>query len=342
MVARVEIVEVGPRDGLQNIPVFVPTQTKIALIRALAAAGFRRMELGSFVSPKAVPQMRDMEEVAAAVGIPPGVRAIVLVPNARGVQRAIAAGYHEIELVISVSDAHNRANVGRSTAASVDDLRQLLAEQDPEGRLFIRIGLATSFHCPFAGLTREEDVLDLIRQLVAIRPGMEYAIADTTGMALPQHVRSLCGRVLREFGRDGTFLFHGHDTAGFGIANILAALEAGITTFDTAVGGLGGCPFAPGASGNIATEDAVYLFQRMGIETGIDMGKLMQAGDIATGLPGAVIASHARAMPRERTVEGLLSARPAASAEVYTTADRFVAGDSLAPEVPASHHVPAA
>ena len=302
MVDQVEIVEVGPRDGLQNIPVFVPTETKIALIRALAAAGFRRMELGSFVGPKAVPQMCDMEDVAAAVGVPPGVRAMVLVPNARGFQRAIAAGYDEIELVISVSDAHNRANVGRPTQDSVEDLRRLLADMDPEGRLFIRIGLATSFHCPFAGLTEEADVLALLRQLVSIRPGMEFAIADTTGMAIPQHVRSLCGRVLREFGGDGTFLFHGHDTAGFGIANILAAMEAGIRTFDTAVGGLGGCPFAPGASGNIATEDAVYLLDRMGVATGIDMAKLMAAGDIATNLPGAVVASHARAMPRDRTV----------------------------------------
>lgn len=301
--AQVEIIEVGPRDGLQNIPVFVPTQTKVALIHALVDAGFKRLEIGSFVGPKAVPQMRDMEDVAAAVGIPAGTRAMVLVPNARGVQRAIAAGYHEIELVISVSDAHNRANVGRSTRASIEDLRRLLAEQDPDGRLSIRIGLATSFHCPFAGLTDEALVLDLLRELVAIRPGMEYAIADTTGMALPSHVRSLCGRVLRDHGGDGHFVFHGHDTAGFGIANVLAALEAGITSFDAAVAGLGGCPFAPGATGNVASEDVAYLFARMGIETGIDMGKLMAAGDIAISLPGAVVASHARAMPRARTVD---------------------------------------
>jgi hydroxymethylglutaryl-CoA lyase len=305
---RVEIVEVGPRDGLQNIPVFVPTETKIALIRALAAAGFKRMEVGSFVGPKAVPQMRDMEAVAAGLGPLPGVGAMVLVPNARGVQRARAAGYREIELVISVSDAHNRANVGRPTRESVEDLRHLLAEQDPEGKLFLRIGLATSFHCPFAGLTEEGAVLDLVRELVTIRRGLEFAISDTTGMALPQHVRSLCGRVLREFGAEGQFAFHGHDTAGFGIANVLAALEAGITRFDSAVAGLGGCPFAPGATGNVASEDVVYLFQRMGIETGIDMGKLMAAGDIAVALPGAVVASHARAMPRERTVGGLLAA----------------------------------
>ncbi len=307
MAEQVEIVEVGPRDGLQNIPHFVPTETKVALIRALAAAGFRRMQVGSFVSPKAVPQMRDMEEVAAAVGMPPGVRAMVLVPNSRGFARALAAGYREIELVISVSDTHNRANVGRPTRDSVEDLRRLLAEMDPDGRLFVRVGLATSFHCPFAGLTPEADVLDLLRQLVAIRPGLEFALADTTGMALPGQVRALSERALREFGAEGTFLFHGHDTAGFGIANILAAMEAGIRTFDTAIGGLGGCPFAPGASGNIATEDAVYLFNRMGMATGIDMGRLMLAGDIATGLPGAVAASHARAMPRERTVEGRLA-----------------------------------
>lgn len=299
---KVEIIEVGPRDGLQNIPTFVPTETKIALIRALASAGFKRMEVGSFVGPKAIPQMRDMDEVAAAVGTPPGVRAMVLVPNARGVQRAVAAGYREIELVISVSDAHNRANVGRSTRDSVEDLRRLLAEQDPDRRLLFRIGLATSFHCPFARLTDESAVLDLLRELVTLRPGMEFAIADTTGMALPGHVRSLCGRVLNQFGGEGHFVFHGHDTAGFGIANVLAALEAGITSFDTAVAGLGGCPFAPGATGNVASEDVVYLFDRMGIDTGIDMAKLLSAGDIAVGLPGAVVASHARAMPRDRTI----------------------------------------
>ena len=150
-------------------------------------------------------------------------------------------------------------------------------------------------------------MLALLRQLVGIRRGMEFAIADTTGMATPQHVRGLCRRVFAEFGGDGSFIFHGHDTAGSGIANILAAVEAGIRTFDTAVGGLGGCPFAPGASGNFSSEDLVYLFDRMGIATGIDMGKLMAAGDIATSLPGAVVASHARAMPRERTVEKRLA-----------------------------------
>lgn len=297
---KVEIVEVGPRDGLQNVPIFVPTETKVALIHALVAAGFKRMEVGSFVSPTAIPQMRDMEQVAQAIGALEGIRAMVLVPNRKGAQRAVATGFRDLEVVISMSDAHNRSNVRRPTRDSIEDLRSMLAELDPEQRLTVRVGLATSFHCPFDGVMEERQIIDTLREIVAIRKGMEYAISDTTGMALPGHVRSLCGRILAEFGAEGAFAFHGHDTAGFGIANVLAALEAGITTFDASVAGMGGCPFAPGATGNVASEDVVYLFARMGIETGIDLDKLIAAGDIATRLPGAVIASHARAIPRDR------------------------------------------
>lgn len=298
--SRIEIVEVGPRDGLQNIPVFVPTETKVALIRALRAAGFRRMEVGSFVSPKAIPQMRDMEEVARATGVPDGQRPMVLVPNGKGMARAVAAGYRDVEVVVSMSDAHNRSNVRRPTRESIEDLRTMLREQDPEGRLFIRVGLATSFHCPFAGVMDEREVMATLGEIIRIRPGMEFAISDTTGMALPGHVRGLCGKILAEFGGEGSFAFHGHDTAGFGIANVLAAVEAGITTIDASVAGMGGCPFAPGATGNVASEDVAYLFARMGVETGIDLDKLLEAGDIAARLPGAVIASHARAIPRAR------------------------------------------
>lgn len=297
---KVEIVEVGPRDGLQNVPIFVPTETKVVLIHALVAAGFKRMEVGSFVSPTAIPQMRDMEQVAQAIGALEGIRAMVLVPNRKGAQRAVATGFRDLEVVISMSDAHNRSNVRRPTRDSIEDLRSMLAELDPEQRLTVRVGLATSFHCPFDGVMEERQIIDTLREIVAIRKGMEYAISDTTGMALPGHVRSLCGRILAEFGAEGAFAFHGHDTAGFGIANVLAALEAGITTFDASVAGMGGCPFAPGATGNVASEDVVYLFARMGIETGIDLDKLIAAGDIATRLPGAVIASHARAIPRDR------------------------------------------
>lgn len=302
--SRVELVEVGPRDGLQNVSVFVPTATKIALIRRLVAAGFKRLEIGSFVSPKAIPQMADIAEVVAGLGPLPGIRRMALVPNATGARRAIAAGLDDLEFVISMSDAHNLSNVRRPTAASIADLEAMLAEIDPERRLRLRIGLATSFDCPFTGTMDEDHVIATVGRIVAIRSGLELAISDTTGMALPGHVKSLCGRLIAEFGTDATFAFHGHDTAGFGIANVLAALEAGITTFDGSVAGLGGCPFAPGASGNVASEDLAYLFARMGIDTGIDLDRLLEAGDLAAGLPGAAAASHARAIPRDRLFAG--------------------------------------
>lgn len=297
---QVEIVEVGPRDGLQNIPHFVPTETKVALIKALIASGIKRMEIGSFVSPKAIPQMRDMEQVVERLGPLNGVRGMVLVPNARGAARAIAAGVRDIEFVISMSDAHNQSNVRRATLDSIADLRATLNDIDPDRQMKLRIGLATSFHCPFAGIMDERQVLGTMEQIVSIRDGMELAISDTTGMAIPSHVKSLAGKAIKAFGRNATFCFHGHDTAGFGIANVLAAADAGIRTFDGSVGGLGGCPFAPGATGNIASEDMVYLFARMGVKTGVDLEKLLDAGDIAVGLPGAVTGSHARAIPRER------------------------------------------
>lgn len=297
---RIEILEVGPRDGLQNIPTFVPTETKVKLIKALANAGFKRMEFGSFVSPKAIPQMRDMDQVAETLGPMPGVRGMVLVPNSKGARRAIAAGFSDLELVISMSDAHNMSNVNRPTAASIADLKVLLEEIDPAHELTMRIGMATSFHCPFDGIMDQNYVLGILEQLVALREGMEFAISDTTGMATPDHVKNLCGKAVSTFGKHATFAFHGHDTAGFGISNVLAAAEAGIRTIDAAVAGLGGCPYAPGASGNVSSEDVVYLFKRMGVETGIDLDLLLDAGDIAEALPGAVTGSHVRKMPRDR------------------------------------------
>jgi hydroxymethylglutaryl-CoA lyase len=310
---RVEIVEVGPRDGLQNIGPFVPTATKVELIHKLLAAGFKRMELGSFVSPKAIPQMRDMEEVVAALGPLPGIRGIALVPNSKGARRAIEAGIHDLIFVISMSDAHNMSNVRRPTAASIEDLKLLLEEVDADRKLRIRVGLATSFHCPFQGIMDEDAVMATIRQIVALTDRLDLALSDTTGMALPVQVTNLATRCIGEFGDRATFGFHGHDTAGFGIANVLAAYEAGIRSFDASVAGLGGCPFAPGATGNVASEDIVYLFQRMGIETGIDLDRLLDAGELAVSLRGAVTASHVRAIPRERLFAGRACTPPAAA-----------------------------
>lgn len=295
---QIELVEVGPRDGLQNIKEFVPTETKIRLIQALAAAGFKRMEIGSFVSPKAIPQMRDMDDVVRGLGPLDGVVGMALVPNSKGARRAFAAGVKDLEMVISMTDGHNNSNVGRPTAESIQDLDYLLREVDPDNKLTLRIGLATSFHCPFEGLTPEPVVLGNIEKMLAIRPGLEFALSDTTGMAIPAKVKSLATQALAQFGDDASFIFHGHDTSGFGVANILAGMEAGLRSFDTSVAGLGGCPYAPGASGNIPTEDVVYLMERMGVATGVDLEKLLEASDIAAALPGALEASHVRKMPR--------------------------------------------
>jgi hydroxymethylglutaryl-CoA lyase len=298
--AKVELVEVGPRDGLQNIPQFIATDKKVALIRALIAAGYKHMEIGSFVSPKAIPQMVDMEDVVRALGPIPGVRGVALVPNSKGAQRAIAAGITDLIFVISMSNSHNRSNVRRPTAASIEDLRQTLAEIDPDHRLKLRVGLATSFHCPFEGVMDEGAVTETVGQVAALRDGLELCVSDTTGMALPNHVGRLFRRLLDTYGKQASFCFHGHDTAGFGIANVLAAWDAGIASFDGSVAGLGGGPFAPGATGNIASEDMVMLFERMGVDTGIDIDKLLEASRLAASFPGAVTGGHARSIPRAR------------------------------------------
>jgi len=295
---RVEIVEVGPRDGLQNLPAVVPVADRISFANKLIAAGLKRIEIGSFVSPKAVPQMADTAAVVAAVDRVPGLRLMALVPNARGAEDAVAAGLTELEFVLSVSDDHNRANVRRTTAESIAELRNVCADIDPAGRLTMRFGLATSFHCPFAGRTDKARTLGVIAEVLAIREGVEIALADTTGKAHPMQVRELANEALARFGKSATFAFHGHDTSGFGIANVLAAYEAGIRVFDGAAAGLGGCPFAPGASGNTATEDIVNLFQGMGIETGVDLQSLLDAADMAAGFTGAIPGSHVRLLPR--------------------------------------------
>ena len=295
---QVEIVEVGPRDGLQNLPAVVPVADRIAFANRLVEAGLKRIEIGSFVSPKAVPQMADTASVIAAVKRVPGLRLMGLVPNARGAQDAIAAGLTELEFVLSVSDDHNKANVRRTTDESIAELKTVCHEVDPEGKLTLRFGLATSFHCPFAGKTDEARTLKVIERVLGIRQGVEIALADTTGKAHPRHVRSLAQTALKNFGPQARFAFHGHDTSGFGIANVMAAYDVGIRIFDGAAAGLGGCPFAPGASGNIATEDIVNLFEGMGVATGINLPKLLLAADQAAGFPGAIPGSHSRVLPR--------------------------------------------
>ncbi len=301
----VQIVEVGPRDGVQSVPTWIETERKAELIHALARAGVSRMEVGSFISPKAIPQMRDAEALVAMLGPMPGVRRMALVPNTKGAVRALQAGIGEIIFVISMTDTHNMSNVRRPTAQSLDDLQSLLEEVDSEGRLQMRIGLATTFDCPFDGRVPEADVLANIERIVSIRQGMELCLSDTTGMATPDHVRALSAECLKSFGDAATFAFHGHDTAGFCIANVLAGLEADLRIFDGSVAGLGGCPFAPGATGNVATEDLVYLFHRMGLDTGIDIAKYLEACEIALSFPDGATGGHARIIPLKRLMESL-------------------------------------
>lgn len=270
---KVRITDVGPRDGFQNVRSFIDTETKLAIIDGLYQAGIRSMEVTSFVSPKAIPQMADAKEVAQAViARYPGLRAIALVPNLRGAQNAWDAGIREVACVISASEDHNRANINRTIEESLRGLGAII-QKFPD--LNVRLDVAAAFGCPFAGDVPEENVLELVER--ARKLGVrEVTLCDTIGVANPVQVKSLLQAVREAFPDLGVAL-HFHNTRGMGLANIYAAIETGITDFETSVGGLGGCPFAPGSEGNTATEDTVHMLQKMGCDTGIDLAKLLDA-----------------------------------------------------------------
>lgn len=280
----VEIVEVGPRDGFQGIGPFIPTETKIAFLERLVAAGLRRIEIGSFVSAAAVPQLRDTAEVLAAAARLPGLRAQVLVPSARRGGAAVAAGARQLVFVLSVTEAHNRNNVQRHPLESVAEYERLLAAIPPE--VAIRLDLATAFDCPFTGRVPEEATLALLERLVPLRPDAEICLCDTTGRADPGQVEGLVAACRARFPAVATWALHPHDTYGLGLANVHAAFRQGVRVFDASVGGLGGCPFAPGATGNVATEDVVWMLERMGVATGIDLPRLLAVARDAATLPG--------------------------------------------------------
>ena len=290
---KVTLIEVAPRDGFQPIGPFIPTDEKVAFVEAAHAAGLRRIEIGSFVNPAAVPQLRDTAEVLARTRGLPGLDPQVLVPNARGVALALAAGAQHLVYVISASDAHNRSNVRRDTDTSIREYGEVVRDLPAETRL--RLNLATAFDCPFDGRMDEAFVLDRLGRMLDHRADVEVGLCDTTGRADPDHVASLAGACLRRWGGRTRFVFHGHDTYGLGLANIAAAWRAGITGFDTAFAGLGGCPFAPGATGNTATEDAAWMFRRMGVDTGIDLHALVAVAVRAAALPGASPGGRVRA-----------------------------------------------
>jgi hydroxymethylglutaryl-CoA lyase len=289
----VSVREVAPRDGLQN-EAPIPTAAKIQLIDALSGTGVQRIEAVSFVHPKAIPQMADADEVWAGITRNPRVRYSALIPNSRGAQRAVRAGFREIEVVVSASDTHNRRNLNRSTAESLDDIAALIPLVHDAGAT-LEVIVATSFGCPFEGDVDPERVAAIVAR-VRGDGADRIAFGDTTGMATPRRVRDLLAAVRPE-------LLHFHDTRGTGLANVLTALELGVTEFDASVGGIGGCPYAPGASGNIATEELVHMLEDMGIDTGIDLDALIEVAELAEKLLGRTLPSGVlRAGPRTRLV----------------------------------------
>ncbi|MEM6748135.1 MAG: hydroxymethylglutaryl-CoA lyase [Pseudomonadota bacterium] len=285
---HVLISEVGPRDGLQNCRAIMPTEAKKTLIDRLAAAGLKEIEVGSFVSPKVLPHMADTFEIVAHAKTIPGLTVAVLAPNLKGAQRAIDAGADKITLPLSVSETHSLRNINRTHAQVIDEARSiaaLIATRPPSERPHFEGSLSTAFGCTIEGLIPEEKILTLAEQLMDAGCD-EVGISDTTGYGNPQAVKRLIRLVRGVVGNDRVTGVHLHNTRGLGLANALAAWEEGITAFDSSLAGLGGCPTAPGASGNIVTEDLVFMFEAMGVVTGVDLDQLVAArSNLASALP---------------------------------------------------------
>ena len=287
---KVEIVEVGPRDGFQNLPEFLPTEKKLAVIDQLIGAGVRHMQITSFVSPKAIPQMRDAAEiVASCVARYPDLDLFALVPNFRGAQNAAAAGLKKVTNVISLSVSHNRANINRTHDESFAELAKIHQELP---QLELCLDVATAFGCPFEGKYRDVEPL-----LAFLQRGRDigidhFVLCDTVGLADPAQVRSVL-KACRERFPGVRLEVHIHDTRGMGLVNSLAAIEAGADAVQSTLGGLGGCPFAPGASGNTATEDMVFMLNEMGYDTGIDFAAILAAAkECYASVPGVYSGHH--------------------------------------------------
>lgn len=286
---RVTIVEVGPRDGFQMEKTFIPTDLKVEVIDLLSAAGLTRIEATSFVSPKVIPQMADAAEVMSRIARRPGTHYTALVPNLKGAERALAAGADELELVIVASESYNRRNVGMSVDESLEAARAIAATAKAAGRP-VQVVIGCSFGCPIEGPVPEAQVERIAIAVAEMRIG-RISLADSIGVANPTQVRRLVGRI-RETLPHVALSLHIHNTRGLGIANVLAGFEAGVDTFDAGLGGLGGCPIFPGATGNVATEDVVNLFEEMGVPTGIDLGKVREASRKVQDFLGRALPSY--------------------------------------------------
>jgi hydroxymethylglutaryl-CoA lyase len=290
MMTRLFFNDVVARDGFQIEPNFIPTDDKVALIDALSQCGFAKIEVTSFTSPKAIPMLRDAEEVMRRIQRVQGVEYTVLVPNLRGAERAFESRADEFNLVMSTSETHNRANLRMDREKSVAALAEVIRFVD--GRTPINVSLSTAFGCPMEGDVPQSVVEQYVQRFADL--GVRgISICDTTGMAHPAQVSKMAEDLLRKF--DSVELtFHFHNTRGMGLANILTAVQSGITRFDGSLGGLGGCPYAPGASGNISSEDAIHMLDAMGYETGIDLNALLAIAKqlpqiVGHGVPGQVL-----------------------------------------------------
>jgi hydroxymethylglutaryl-CoA lyase len=287
------ICEVGPRDGLQSIRRAMPTAAKIAWVHALAASGLGEIEVGSFVNPKLLPQMADTGEVVADAVSIPGLSVIALAPNLKGAERAFAAGAHRVTMPVSASRLHSQANINMTPEQAVEQVRAAARHRDglPDAGRKVEVGISTAFGCTMEGPVSEDWVIRLA--VMAAEAGADsVGLSDTTGMGNPAQVKRLFSRLRAELGSKAGGA-HLHNTRGQGLANAWAALEAGVTSFDSSQGGIGGCPYAPGATGNIVTEDLVFMFEAAGLSTGIDIDLLIAArAIIADALPGEAIYGH--------------------------------------------------
>ena len=295
--AAITIREVGPRDGLQNEDP-ISADAKVHLINALSRTGVSRIEAVSFVHPDVIPQMADADEVWGRIKRDPSVRYSALVPNMRGATRAIEAGFSEIEVVVSASNTHNRKNVNRTTDESLEQIAEMIPAVHEAGGT-VEVIVSTAWGCPYEGDVPTARVIEVAKSAVdAGADSLTYG--DTTGMATPARVVELVGATREAFG-ELPLALHFHNTRGTGLANLYAALQLGVTNFDASVGGLGGCPYAPGATGNIATEEVVAMVEDMGIRTGIDIDLLLDAASFAQVAVGKELPSNVlRAGPRSR------------------------------------------
>ena len=288
----VEIVEVGPRDGLQNLKTILSTEDKVLLIRQLSESGLKQIQIGGFVSPAAIPQFHDVSLVAREVlSTISGIKFSALTPNLRGVENALQCGIKKICFVFSVSQAHNQNNVGKTPEESLTELEKVihLLKHTPE--IEINVDLATAFGCPYTLHVPWETVIHYVKKVwgFGIR---QITLCDTVGFANPVQVAKLISTCCKLF-PEGVFRCHFHNTRGLGLANCLAAYMNGIRSFDSSIGGLGGCPYAPGATGNISTEDLVFMFNEMGVQTGINLEKLFESTSYLTQiLPDLALSSH--------------------------------------------------